>query len=73
MILGPDCVVRLVDGMKARPDFAALAADYAGEMIRSDLPSDGRLHITMGATLFRRDRLAPLTFPLVPRPLRVPV
>lgn len=62
VVLGPDCIVRLVDGLKRRPDFAALGADYSGALARSLDRPDERLHVTMGATLFRRDRLEPLTF-----------
>ncbi|MEZ6063333.1 MAG: hypothetical protein R3C19_23545 [Planctomycetaceae bacterium] len=51
VLLHPDCVRQLLDGLRSRPTFAALAADYGNQ--RSDHgPS---LHVTMGATLFRRE------------------
>src|SRR4051812_26490633 len=31
VVLAPDCVARLVEGLLHRPHFAALAADYLGE------------------------------------------
>ena len=62
VVLGPRCIAKLVDGLEARPGFAALAADYAREM--SDVPArwDYPHHVGMGATLFRRERLEKLTF-----------
>jgi hypothetical protein len=58
VVLDPDCVRLLLDGLRARPDFAALAADYLGQ-------SGGRVncaHVAMGATLFRRWALQPVEF-----------
>ena len=62
VVLGSLCVARLVEGLLRRPRFAALAADSAGEM-RSGLQNwDYPAHVGMAATLFRRERLAGLTF-----------
>jgi hypothetical protein len=58
VVLEPDCVRLLLDDLRARPDFAALAADYLGQ-------SGGRVnceHVAMGATLFRRRALHPIEF-----------
>jgi len=56
----PDCVRRLIDGLNARPGYAALAADYLGEC---GAGSDGAAgHVGMGCTLFRRESLARVRF-----------
>jgi hypothetical protein len=58
VVLAPNCVRALWDGLRTRPDFAALAADYLNE-------SRGRMacsHIAMGATLFRRAALDLIEF-----------
>src|SRR5208282_5623050 len=34
VVLEPDCLAQLVEGLQRRPEFAALAADSAGEMSR---------------------------------------
>jgi hypothetical protein len=62
VILNPDCVARLVEGLESRPGFAALAADYAGDMNDGWSHWDYPAHVGMGATLFRRERLDELTF-----------
>ncbi|HEV3167859.1 MAG TPA: glycosyltransferase family 2 protein [Isosphaeraceae bacterium] len=62
VILGPGCVSRLVEASRSKPQFAALAADYLGEMAGSTGSWDHPRHVAMGATLFRRDRLALLNF-----------
>jgi hypothetical protein len=62
VVLGSGCVARLVEGLRRRPEFAALAADSAGEMSRGWANWDYPTHVGMAATLFRRERLAGLTF-----------
>ena len=52
------CVRHLLDGLKRRPAYGALAADYLGES-GSGAP---RGHVGMGATLFRRAALARVQF-----------
>lgn len=70
VILGPSCIAMLLQGLRCRAGYAALAADYLGEL--PDLGpfeisghSDGLLgtpHVAMGATMFRRDALAQFAF-----------
>jgi len=62
VVLGSGCVARLVEGLRRRPCFAALGADCAGEMRREWGNWDYPPHVGMASTLFRRDRLARLTF-----------
>jgi hypothetical protein len=62
VVLGPTCVARLLEGLKGRPGFAALAADYAGDMSQGWGHWDYPRHVGMGATLFRRERLEEVTF-----------
>jgi hypothetical protein len=62
VVLGPDCVARLVATLRDRPRFAALAADSAGEMAGGRQNWDYPRHVGMAAVLFRRERLAALTF-----------
>ena len=62
VVLGPDCVARLVEGLSRRPGFAALGADCAGEMASGLWNWDYPPHVGMASTLFRRDRLASLRF-----------
>jgi hypothetical protein len=62
VVLGPECVARLVEGLQSRPGFAALAADYAGDMNDGWSHWDYPDHVGMGATLFRRERLDGLVF-----------
>jgi len=51
VVLRPDCIRELLDGLRVRTDHAALAADYLDHS-----SSDGSsVHVTMGATLFRRE------------------
>ena len=62
VVLAPDCLARLVEGLIARPEFAALAADSDGRM-RSGLEHwDYPRHVGMAAVMFRRERLAELNF-----------
>lgn len=58
VVLDSDCVRRLVEGLEARPEHAALAADYLGE----SQGESADFHVAMGATLFRREVLAGLRF-----------
>jgi hypothetical protein len=62
VVLGPSCVAHLVEALRRRPCFAALGADSAGEMRGEWTNWDYPAHVGMSATLFRRDRLADLTF-----------
>ena len=62
VVLGPGCMARLLMGLRRRPEFAALAADYNGEMNSGWENWDYPRHVGMGATLFRRERLAVMTF-----------
>ena len=59
VVLEPDCAVRLLEGLKSRPDWGALAADYLEE---SRGEGQGVGHVGMGATLFRRDALERIQF-----------
>jgi len=62
VVLEPDCLAQLVEGLQRRPEFAALAADSAGEMSRIWEHRDYPSHVGMAAVMFRRQRLAELTF-----------
>lgn len=62
VVLGPGCVARLVEGLAARPGFAAMGADCAGEMNGGLWNWDYPPHVGMASTLFRRERLATLNF-----------
>lgn len=62
VILGPHCLAQLVEGLRRRSRFAALAADSAGEMKDGWDHWDYPRHVGMAAVLFRRERLADLTF-----------
>ena len=58
VLLADDAIYELYRGLLSRPRFAALAADYVGES------SGGKTaeHVTMGATLFRREALRQIDF-----------
>ncbi|RUL87840.1 glycosyltransferase family 2 protein [Tautonia sociabilis] len=62
VVLGPLCASRLVEGLRRRPAFAALAADSAGEMASGHDHWDYPRHVGMAAVMFRRDRLRALIF-----------
>lgn len=62
VVLAPDCVATLLDALRARPGFAAMGADYDGAMAGRPGGWDHPPHVGMGATLFRGERLAALTF-----------
>jgi hypothetical protein len=58
VVLEPGCVRALIDELIRRPAFAALAADYLGEQRAREIAS----HVSMGATLFRREALNKICF-----------
>jgi len=58
VVLGPETTARLLDGLKARPAYGALAADYLGESRQGAISP----HVAMGATLFRRVALQQVRF-----------
>jgi hypothetical protein len=62
VVLGSECVSRLVEGLLRKSGFAALGADSAGEMAREWENWDYPRHVSMAAILFQRERLADLTF-----------
>ena len=64
VVLAPDCVATLLASLQSRPSFAAMAADYNGEMAVDGGPWawDRPSHVGMGAVLFRRGRLNPVVF-----------
>lgn len=62
VVLAPRCVASLVEGLQRRPGFAALAADCAGEMDAGWDHWDYPRHVGMASTMFRRERLAGVTF-----------
>jgi hypothetical protein len=50
VVLGRNCVHRLVEQLRQRPIYAALSADYLGQ----NVSGEPTRHVAMGATLFRR-------------------
>ena len=62
VVLGPRCVSRLAEGLLARQEFAALAADANGEMEEGWDHWDYPRHVRMTAVLFRRERLEAVNF-----------
>lgn len=62
VVLEADCIARLALALLRRREFAALAADSAGEMNDPWQHWDYPAHVGMAAVLFRRERLADLTF-----------
>jgi hypothetical protein len=58
VVLSPDCILRLWEGLDGRPNFAALGAPF---MFQSHGFGKDR-HVTMGATLFRREALDAIRF-----------
>ena len=58
VVLGPDTVARLLEGLKTHPGYGAFAADYLGESCGGALTP----HVAMGATLFRRTALGRIRF-----------
>ncbi|HEY2146376.1 MAG TPA: glycosyltransferase family A protein [Pirellulales bacterium] len=58
VVLGENCVATLVEQLRLRPLFGALAADYLGESHAGEQSG----HIGMGATLFRRIAIRSIHF-----------
>lgn len=58
VVLAPRCVFTLVRKLSQRPMYGALAADYSGECREGQVAR----HVTMGATLFRREVLEQIRF-----------
>jgi glycosyltransferase involved in cell wall biosynthesis len=58
VVLDPQCILTLVEELDRRPAYAALAADYLGESRGGEIAG----HVSMGATLFRRQALEQLHF-----------
>jgi hypothetical protein len=58
VVLEPSCIATLVNELDNRPAFAALAADYLGERRFGEFAH----HVSMGATLFRREALPQVHF-----------
>ena len=58
VVLEPTCVGRLLGALRRTRTHAAFAADYLGERRRESL----RHHVSMGATLFRREALSRVRF-----------
>lgn len=57
VVLHDDCVISLIYELERLPDWGAMAADYLGQSNPS-----GTGHVSMGATLFRREALAEIDF-----------
>ena len=58
VVLGENCVARLVEQLRHKPLFGALAADYR----RESHVGQGSWHVAMGATLFRRAAIQRISF-----------
>jgi hypothetical protein len=58
VVLEPRCISTLIDELDRRPSFAALAADYLGERCEGQIAP----HVSMGATVFRRQALEKIHF-----------
>jgi hypothetical protein len=58
VVLEPVCVATLVRELSRRPVYGALAADYLGQAE----PGVMARHVSMGATLFRREALRQINF-----------
>jgi len=63
VVLGRNCVPRLVEQLRQKTIYAALAADYLGE----GLWGGPTMHVAMGATLFRRPVLDRIHFRWEPK------
>ncbi len=59
--LTPGAIRRLLNGLRACPRHAGLAADYLGGSTHGEPAGPGG-HVAMGATLFRRSALAAIRF-----------
>ena len=62
VVLGPDCVAGLLEGLRSRPEFAAIAADCDGQMNGGWEHWDYPRHVGMASVLFRRKYLEAITF-----------
>ena len=62
VVLAADCMVTLLRSLQLRPSFAALGADYDGEMAGKLIPWEHPPHVGMGAVLFRRSQLDQVVF-----------
>jgi len=58
VVLAPGCISLLVRELSRRSMYGALAADYLGECRKGPVAR----HVTMGATLFRREALDQISF-----------
>ena len=58
VVLGPECIATLVHELCWRPIYGALAADYLDECRDNQVAR----HVTMGATIFRREALKQVFF-----------
>ncbi len=58
VVLEPECVARLLTELVRRPAYGALAADYLRQHRRGRVAA----HVSMGATLFRREALDEIHF-----------
>jgi hypothetical protein len=58
VVLAPGCISLLVRELSGRSMYGALAADYLGECRKDSVAR----HVTMGATLFRREALDQISF-----------
>lgn len=58
VVLDSKCALTLVNELRRRPAFGALAADYLGQ----GRPGEVARHVSMGATLFRREALDEVRF-----------
>jgi hypothetical protein len=58
VVLGESCVARLVEELRRKPLFGALAADYR----RESHDGERSWHVAMGATLFRRTAIQQIRF-----------
>lgn len=58
VVLPPNCISTLVRELEDKPVYGALAADYLGESVRGSVAD----HVSMGATMFRREALNRVTF-----------
>jgi hypothetical protein len=58
VVLDPQCAATLVGELSRRSAFGALAADYLGEQVSRRIA----VHVSMGATLFRREAIQRIHF-----------
>ena len=58
VVLDLDCASTLIAAVCRRPAFGALAADYLGQSCKGEISG----HVSMGATLFRREVLEEIHF-----------